>query len=222
MVAVNLFPSTVNAFQQELLGWFSTNARSFPWRETSDPFRVLVAEMLLQKTDAKKMLPVYEELFLRYPTPSKLAAAREAEVETLIAPIGLRYRAVRLRAVAEFAATHGLPNDEKTLLTIPGVGRYMARAVLCFAYGEPLGVLDSNVIRILDRVFGVQSKRKRPHTDPDLWAFADSLVPANDARNYNLGLLDLSAILCRPVRPHCENCPITECLYRVRGCQTKL
>lgn len=210
-------PSRVAEFQQALLAWFRRCGRHFPWRETRDPYRILTAEMLLQQTDAKKVLPVYCELLARFPTPGDLASAPSDEVEALIAPIGLKYRARRLQGAARVLVQAARPLDEAELMAIKGVGRYIARAVSCFAYGRAVGILDSNVIRILDRVFDVRSTRSRPHTDPALWEAVDRLVPFEFAREYNWALLDLSALLCRPNTPNCDPCPVAICRYRQRS-----
>lgn len=205
-------PTELKAFQEALLSWFAEHARSFPWRQTRDPYRVLTAEMLLQQTDADSVLPVYEELILRYPTPAELANADKPELEALIAPLGLRYRAERLQASAAALAA-GVPPEEKALMKLKGVGRYIARAVLCFAYGAQVGILDSNVIRLLDRVFSIRSEKARPHTDPAMWKLVDMMVPEGEARQFNLALLDLAALVCRSAKPRCEICPLHMCRW---------
>lgn len=201
-------------FQQALVDWFQTFGRALPWRHTADPYQVLVAEMLLQQTDARKVVPVFETLVNQYPTATLLAAADRAEIEALIEPIGLHYRAERLHRLAVSLAVGGVPSDEHELLKLHGVGRYMARAVMCFAYGQPVGVLDTNVLRILDRVFGIRSERSRPHTDREMWDMVNRLIPTAAAREYNLALLDLAAALCRPTNPKCGECPLDFCQYR--------
>jgi A/G-specific adenine glycosylase len=204
----------IDHFQRALLGWFKENQRHFPWRESRDPYRILLAEMLLQQTDAAKVLPIYERILERFPTAEAMVEADLKELELIMAPIGLYYRASRLKGLAQRLAENDLPESEEELLQLHGVGRYIARALLCFGRQQPLGILDTNVLRILERVFGIRSPRSRPHTDPSLWALVDHLVPPEDAKAYNLALLDLSALLCRPTKPKCEACPLASCQYR--------
>jgi len=204
-------------FQRTLLRWYKRNGRAFPWRRTRNPYHVLVAEVLLQKTNSAKVSDVFTHLIAQYPTIVALARAREASIRRLIRPLGLEYRAHRLRTMArQIAHTHGgtIPRTKEGLDGLQGVGDYIAAAVLVFAYNRPLGVLDTNVIRVLRRVFGVQAKTARARTDRDLWAAASELVPLGDARDYNLAILDFAALVCVSGRPRCDECPLSDqCKY---------
>lgn len=204
----------IRQFQQALIQWFSQRGRDLPWRMTKDPYKVLLAEILLQQTDARKALRAYELLVERFPNPQALSVAEPSEVEDIVAPIGLRYRAGRLHRLASVMAKGGLPCDEQELLKLHGVGRYMARAVLCFAFDRPVGVLDTNVLRILDRVFGIRSTKSRPHTDRQLWDLVNLMTPLEGAKEYNWALLDLAAGVCRARRPKCGECPLDMCQFR--------
>lgn len=143
-------------FCDALLAWFSKNGRLFPWRSDKEPYHNLVAEFLLQKTNAEKVEPVYVQLVSRYPTVADLAKADLAELSALMEPLGLRYRIQRLKATAEtLSEKFGdlVPNTFEELRGLPGVGDYMANAILCFAFGQPRLLIDTNSARVLTRVF---------------------------------------------------------------------
>ena len=202
----------VTEYQRILIMWYACYGRPLAWRVTDEPYRVLVAEFLLQKTDATKAQAVYEDFVSSWPSPSALANACMSELASVLRPLGLHYRARRLRAVAgtimqEFGGI--VPPNEADLLRLPGVGRYIASAVRCFAFYQPVAILDANVIRILGRAFGVRSDTARPRDDPQLWRFAQSLVPSHAPREYNWGLLDYGASVCRRSNPLCDNCALS-------------
>jgi A/G-specific adenine glycosylase len=123
------------------------------------------------------------------------------------------------QVVSEYSGR--IPGDERILAHFPGVGRYTANAVLCFAFGRSVGLLDANVIRVLDRVFSIRSGRSRPRDDPALWAIAQGLVPEGKAVAYNRALLDLAAQLCKPGRPLCDQCPLAICCDYCRETQLR-
>lgn len=200
-------------FQQILLDWFEHNKRTFPWRETQDPYQVIVAEMLLQKTNVEKVLPVYTHFLLKYPTVNYLAESELDELVEIIRPLGLLYRAYRMKQWAESVVnSHGgkFPRQAKELRQLYGVGDYMTNAVRAFAYGEQVPIVDTNVIRIFGRVFGIQSERARARTDRSLWNQIGSAVPMELSREYNLALLDFAALLCTARNPKCEICPMSD------------
>ena len=173
-----------------------------------------MAELLLQQTDAPKAVPVYEKLIAKYPTVEQLARAHLHTIQLLLSPLGLDYRAPRLRMAAKLVVRkYGgeVPSDESELLQMTGIGRYMARSVCAVAYGQRKGILDTNVIRIVERFFGVESRRKRPREDLGLWRLVDALVP-NDGRvdvaQWNWSLLDFGAIICTVRNPRHDECPL--------------
>jgi len=200
-------------FRRRLRAWFRNNARRFPWRETTNPYHILLAELLLQKTDAPKVVPVYLRMVKDFPSPRPLAAARLQRVSRLLAPLGLDYRADRLRRIAAaLVRDHGgaVPASEDALMSLPGVGRYIARAVCAQAFGQRKAVLDTNVVRLLGRFFGITSRRPRARDDPEMWAVAQSLLPrrASDAASWNWALLDFAALVCGHRHPACSICPV--------------
>lgn len=196
-------------FQISIIKWYNSNGRRLPWRDTNEPFQILVAECLLQKTDVEKVKAVYEEFISRWAFPQALSKARISSILKIIQPLGLRYKASRLKATAKAIVEKfdgEIPEAEDKLLELPGVGRYIASAVECFAFNKPKAVLDTNVIRIFNRVFGIKSEKNRPRDDPQLWSFAQTLVPAYNAKEYNWGLIDYGALVCKSKKPMCGEC----------------
>jgi A/G-specific adenine glycosylase len=199
-------------FQEGLIRWFKVHGRSFPWRETDDPFKISVAEILLQKTSAGKVRPIYETMIKRYPSPPKMANSNLRELKNLIKPLGLSKRAKMIKELSvELLKRYGgrVPSDKTELLKLPGVGEYTANAVLCFAYSKEAPLVDVNVARVLRRVFSLK-KRGAPHADKALWEFARTLIPRGRAREFNLALLDLASKVCGPRNPKCNECPISK------------
>lgn len=200
-------------FAQRLLKWFSKNKRSFPWRETSDPHKILIAEILLRKTDAGKVLRIYERFIRRYPSFEALINADRRELEDFLRPLGIyRRRAKELMDLARIVkAKHRgkVPHSREEILGLPGVGDYAANAVLCFAFGKTVPLVDTNVIRVVARVFSFKSKRKRARDDPEIWREIGRIVPKGKARDFNLAILDLAAASCLPRKPVCGICPVT-------------
>lgn len=207
-------------FRRRLLRWFRTGRRSFSWRRRRGAYETLVAEMLLRKTDAAKVAAVYDGFLAAYPTPRRLALADEEQLREELRDLGIADRARLLRLTAEqICARHGgrVPGTLPDLMRLPGVGRYSANAVLCFARGQRAPLVDTNVIRVLERVFSISSPKPRPHEDLALWERAAELVPEEGAASYNRALLDFAAKVCTARSPRCEQCPLhTICDYGAR------
>jgi len=199
-------------FRTRLRAWHRDNVRDFPWRRRfGDPYAVLIAELLLRKTTARQVAGVYTDFLSEYPSPGSLAEASIDGLSERLRPLGLAHRADLLhRLGASLVSRHGgrVPNTAGELMKLPGVGRYTANAVLCFAYGQRVPIVDSNVIRVLKRVFGVVSNRSRAHLDAQMWQAASALLPRLASEDYQLALLDFAAIVCRHRRPQCATCPI--------------
>lgn len=210
---------------QLLLKWFAENKRAFPWRETSDPYKVLMAEILLRKTDAGKVSTIYDHFVRKYPGFEALVNADAKELEQFLRPLGLyRRRTKELIDLAQIMTTeyHGeIPRSREELLKLPGVGDYIANAVLCFAFGEDLPLLDTNIGRVAIRVFSFKSEKKRVRDDPEMWQMVHRIVPKRRARDFNFAVLDLAAKVCIPRKPKCLVCPINlicdYCSRRVEG-----
>lgn len=200
-------------FQHQLLAWFEREQREFPWRLRPKPYEVLVAEKLLQQTAARAVVvESYQEVLRRYPTPTDLAKAQLSDLEELIRPLGFTYRARDLLAMAQALVERyngDVPTNLKELLALPGVGDYAARAVLSFAFGEDVPVVDTNVARFLYRLFGIEGRLPfNPARKKSLIDLAASLVPPGRSKDWNLAILDLCASICKPSIPLCSSCPV--------------
>jgi len=197
-------------FSDNILKWHKKEGRSFPWRYNDDPYKVLVSELLLQKTDAPKVEAIYNKFFSKYPTIYDINDNDISDIENILEPLGLfRSRAERLKSIAhtiinDFSGQ--IPHETGGLLKLKGVGDYITNAVLCFAYGESEPIVDANVIRIFARLFEFQSKKKRPRNDKEVWQFAESLLPKRKVQDYNYGLLDFASKVCKARKPDCDNC----------------
>jgi A/G-specific adenine glycosylase len=201
-------------FVRRLLRWYRLNKRRLPWRRTSDPYRILVSEVMLQQTQVPRVVPKYREFLRRYPSIRALAASPVDEVREAWYPLGYNIRPVRLHAIArEVVAQHGgrIPDDRETLLGLKGIGRYTAGAVLSFAYGRRAPILDTNVRRVLQRVFHGTARQR----DGSLWELAGRLLPRRSAPDFNQALMDLGATICVARNPRCASCPV-QALCRAR------
>lgn len=203
---------------RQLVGRYAARSlRTFPWRRHTTPYRVLVAELMLQRTGAAQVTPVFERFVERFPRLSVAARARPAAMARLLFPLGRidRHRVLR-KAFQYLVSEHGgrVPNRLDQLLKVPAVGPYTARAVLSFAYRQRVGLLDPSVYRLLRRVFGIVSAKKRFHTDRALWFLVDTLAPRSDVRAFNWALLDIASTLCLASDPRCSRCPLLRiCRY---------
>jgi A/G-specific adenine glycosylase len=201
-------------FRRRLLAWGRKNRRSFPWRETDDPWRVLVAEVLLQRSRGKTVAKVYEELFRRWPDAAVLGRARESSIASVIRPLGLVRRASTIRAMGrEVERRGGVPPDAEGLLALPGVGRYAANATLVVGFGKRAPVVDGVTARVYRRYLGLPSELPAT-SDPELWRAVEQVTPRGASHEWNWAVLDLASEVCLPLRPRCGACPLVErCAY---------
>jgi A/G-specific adenine glycosylase len=196
-----------------VLAWGGHDLRELPWRRERDPWRILVAEVMLQQTQVHRVIPKWSEFLDKFPTPAICAASPLSDVLVLWQGLGYPRRARNLRAAAGVVVErHGgaLPDDLDALLALPGVGPYTARAVLVFAFEREVAVVDTNIARVLARAGG------RRLTPKQSQAQADALVPRGDGWLWNQVLMDLGATVCRPV-PKCDVCPLSTCAWRRAG-----
>jgi A/G-specific adenine glycosylase len=206
----------IGQFQQRLLAFGRMHGRDeLPWRQTRNPWQLLMAEILLRKTTSRQAQEVYNRM--KDFTANDIVQMPLAALEALLQPIGLyKVRAAGLKAVAERLTDmplEALQSDE-FLRSLPGVGRYISNAVRCCAFDEPVPALDTNMIRVVQRVFGWKSERKRAREDSALWAFAGTLVPIEDARAFNWAVLDFGAAICTGRQPKCNHCLLSSiCTY---------
>ena len=201
----------LESFRIGLLNWSEENLRSFSWRETTEPYEVLIAEILLQKTAAEKVEPTYVELLETYPTPEDLANADEEQLADIIYSLGFQnQRSKALIAIGENIRNTGVPGEAKDLLELPHVGPYAANATLCFAFGESCPIVDANVVRVYNRIF----QEEFDYRDGDVWSFAADVLPDDEAQQFNLAILDFASLICQPKVPNCEECFFSdECSY---------
>jgi len=202
---------TIEDFRSELLSWAESNRRTFPWRETADPYEILIAEILLQKTAAEKVEPIYEEFLSTYPSLAELAEADRDKLADIIYSLGFQnQRSKALVSIGQTLQDSGVPDDADRLLELPYVGRYAANATLCFAFGEPRPIVDANVVRVYNRIFDTDFN----YRDEATWQFAAEVLPEDDAWKFNLAILDFAAEICAPKTPNCEECFFTDrCSY---------
>jgi A/G-specific adenine glycosylase len=201
------------AFQQRLLAWYDANKRDLPWRKTADPYRILVSEIMLQQTQVERVIPKYEEFLQKYPTLEALAQAPVDEVKRTWYPLGYNIRPIRLHSIArEAVEKYGgkIPDDPETLQSLQGIGRYTAGAVLSFAYGRAAPILDTNVRRVLHRVFIGQGDAKGHRVQKELWQLSEALIPADKAYDFNQALMDFGATMCSARKPLCLICPMQQ------------
>jgi A/G-specific adenine glycosylase len=198
-------------FQRRLLAWYARHGRDLPWRRTREPYRVLVSEIMLQQTQVDRVVPKYHEFLARYPTFEDLARARAPEVTKAWRPLGYYRRATNLHGIArETVARYDgrLPEDGAALRSMRGIGRYTAGAILAFAHSQDAAMVDTNVRRVLGRVFLGPRRLKGLRGTKPIWDLAESLVPAGRAYDYNQALMDFGATWCTPRKPKCSRCPM--------------
>jgi|SRR5687767_2663968 len=204
-------PASRQRFRRALLGWYRQHGRKLPWRETDDPYHILVSEMMLQQTQVDRVLPKYHEWLEKYPSLGALAAAPEQDVRDTWRPLGYNVRPRRLHAIArESVERYGgaLPSDEKTLLSFKGIGAYTAGAIRSFAFGQRAAIVDTNVARVLFRVFVGRGDAKAHAMRKHLWSVSETLVPRKHVFDFNQALMDLGAMVCVARKPKCLICPM--------------
>ncbi len=204
-------PGVKRRFQTRLLKWYRQYGRDLPWRKTSDPYKVLVSEVMLQQTQVDRVIPKYHEFLERYPSFQDLAAASVEEVRKTWYPLGYNIRPHRLHSIAcETVARYGgtLPRDPDALLSFKGIGRYTAGAVRSFAFNEDAPILDTNVMRLLHRVFIGTGDPKTQKAR--LWHLSEALIPKGKGYDFNQALMDFGAILCTARDPYCLLCPMKD------------
>ena len=204
-------PAARQWFRRRLLTWYGRHGRDLPWRTTRDPYRILVSEIMLQQTQVDRVLPKYHEWLEKYPSFEILAAAAEDDVVQTWRPLGYNIRPRRLHAIArESVARYGgaLPSDEDTLLSFKGIGAYTAGAIRSFAFRQRAAILDTNVARVLFRVFVARGDIKAHAMRKRLWAISAVLVPHKHVFDFNQALMDLGATVCVARKPRCPACPM--------------
>ncbi len=204
-----------------LVAWFEESHRSLPWREHYDPYHVWVSEVMLQQTQVETVLPYFERFITKFPTLKSLARADEQEVLKLWAGLGYYRRAKNLLAAVRLVVDeHGgkVPSDYETLISLPGVGQYMAGAILSIAFNKPYPIVDGNVRRVLSRIYGWTDENPKA-----LWQAADELAHTGEPRLINQALMELGATVCSFRAPRCLLCPVqSACIAFKTGMQEKI
>ena len=205
----------------ELVEWYDEARRDLPWRAPGvSAWQILVSEFMLQQTPVARVAPIWVDWVARWPTPSVTAAAGAAELLRAWGKLGYPRRAKRLHECATvIAADHGdlVPDDVETLLTLPGVGEYTARAVACFAYGKRVPVVDINVRRVVARALHGRADAGSPSAARDHADVAAMLPEGQVAAVFSAALMELGATVCTARTPKCGVCPLTECAWRSAG-----
>ena len=204
-------PARRRWFRRRLLEWYRRNGRDLPWRRTTDPYHILVSEVMLQQTQVDRVLPKYAEWLDKYPSLDALAGAPLTDVAETWRPLGYNVRPRRLHDIArESVARYGgqLPSDEATLLSFKGIGEYTAGAVLSFAFGQRKAILDTNVARVLYRVFIGRGEPKSHAMKRHLWDVSRTVLPMRHVFDFNQALMDFGATLCSARKPACSRCPM--------------
>lgn len=201
------------SFHENLCAWDSQYRRMFPWRTTDNPFHIMMAELMLRRTQARQVVNIYTTFVAEYPDAAALAFAPEEEVARSLFSLGLAWRVpafqqIARRLVEEYDGK--VPASYDALIALPGIGDYVASAVCCFAFAQAISIIDTNTVRVAGRLFGVpthaESRRRKP-----VRRILEGLLDRKNPRQYNFAMLDLAALLCTPANPQCAHCPLVSC-----------
>ena len=198
-------------FRRNLLAWYRKHGRDLPWRNTDNPYHILVSEIMLQQTQVDRVLPKYHEWLGKYPSFAVLAEARPADVTKTWYPLGYNIRPKRLQSIAQQAMEKHdgrLPSDHETLMSFTGIGAYTAGAIRSFAFRERAAILDTNVARVLFRIFVAKGDPKAHAMKKRLWALSAAVLPQKHVFDFNQALMDFGAMHCSARRPKCPTCPM--------------
>jgi A/G-specific adenine glycosylase len=208
-----LAPDHVTQAQNALLQWYAREQRDLPWRATSDPYAILVSEIMLQQTQVDRVLPKYQQFLSAFPTLVDLAAAPTADVISVWVPLGYNRRAISLQSIARqvIAEYEGhIPDTIDELLKLKGIGRYTAGAIACFAYRKHVATVDTNIRRVLHRIFlGLEHPEPKVN-DSQMLSLAEQVLPEGNAYDWNQALMDMGATICTSNNPECIECPLQE------------
>ena len=211
---------------RQLLTWYRRNQRSLPWRETSDPYRIWISEIMLQQTQVDTVIPYYHRFLKAFPTVSSLARAPLQDVLKVWENLGYYSRARNIHAAARVIVekfSGRIPDNLEAIKTLPGIGQYSAGAILSIAYGQAHPAVDGNVRRILCRLFAIRKPIDDAQEKKQLFELAASLIPARHPGDFNQALMDLGATICKPKNPDCSRCPVANlCQAQLNNLQNVL
>ena len=201
-------------FCRNVLSWRKKNNFDsiYPWRNSKDNYKILVSEILLKKTTRKQVAKEWRTFIKNFPDVKSLSEARVAKLERILRPLGLEHtRSVHLKKLGRYIMKNHsgrVPDSKEELLKIPGVGPYTANAVMCFAFQHDVSMVDTNIMRVVKRVFSIKSDKKRDRTDKKLWDFVEKLPPKGKGKEFNYAILDFSNEVCTARNPKCPTCPM--------------
>lgn len=209
----------IKEFSSLVLCWANHELREFPWRRTKDPYKIIIAEIFLQRTKANQVEPIFSKFISKYPNFTSLDKASRSEIESEIYALGLKKRAEVLKRLAhqvliEFSGS--IPNKREELLKINGVGPYITNAVLCHAFGFDVPTVDVNFARVLSRIFALEIKQPA-QKNRRIWKLAYEIMPhvKGQSSKFNLSIMDISDKFCKAINPECKSCPLSGmCEYR--------
>lgn len=212
----------LSSMERPLLAWYSSRARSLPWRDDPKPYRVWISEIMLQQTRVEAVKPYFERFMEAFPTVSHLAQAEDDYLMKMWEGLGYYNRARNLKAAARMIMSeYGgcLPASFDELIRLPGIGSYTAGAIASIAYGIPLPAVDGNVLRVISRVLGDREDIKKASVKAGIEAELKDVMPRDEASHYNQGLIEIGALVCIPGgEPRCSQCPLASiCLTRKNG-----
>jgi A/G-specific adenine glycosylase len=217
---------TQEKFRRDLVHWYQRHQRKLPWRATRDPYRIWVSEIMLQQTRVDVVRDYYQRWLRAFPTVRSLANAPYSRVLKLWEGLGYYSRARNLHHAAKLVVRNHrgkLPTDVDELMGLPGIGRYTAGAIASIAFNQRAALVDGNVARVFARVFGIEGDVTKPATQKTLWEIAGKLLPQKEPGTFNQALMELGALICTPVNPRCDSCPMRlVCVARATGRQNEL
>jgi A/G-specific adenine glycosylase len=190
--------------------WYRRHGRSLPWRGESDPYRIILSEIMLQQTQVSRVLGHYGRFLRRFPSMRSLARASRRDVILAWRGMGYNNRAVRLHALASTLVEREMriPRTAASLQELPGIGRYTAHAILASVHGLPVPVVDVNIRRLLSRVFWRMPSTADMRSEAEIWRTAGRILPRRGVYDWNQALMDIGATICTGRRPQCNRCPL--------------
>ena len=218
--------ATLARFRRNLTAWYARHARDLPWRNSADPYRIWISEIMLQQTTVTAVIPYFERFLKCFPTLAALAEANEEEVLRLWEGLGYYSRARNIHKAARLIIEERqgkFPDDVTALGELPGIGRYTAGAIASFAFNRRAPLLEANTLRLYCRLLGYRGDPRAAAGQKLLWDFAGRIVPRKDPGLFNQALMELGAMVCTPEEPDCPNCPVrTACTALANGWQREI
>lgn len=202
----------MSPIQKKLLNWFSIYGRDLPWRKTYTPYHIWISEIMLQQTQMKRATAYFNHWMEKFPDITNIAKSSEEELMKLWEGLGYYSRARNIFKTAKIlvqAHNSELPADHKTLLKLPGIGRYTAGAIMSLAFNQEYAIVDANIERLYARLFNIDTPVKSKENQHFIWRQAKELIPQGKARYFNQALMELGGLICLPKNPKCGQCPIS-------------